>query len=180
MDKYEEWMKQWNTYKFNWTESEESIKAFVLNVIPPEGGYSTMLHFELALEIDRYIGLQTRINQKEKCIQIYHGSHIKPSIYFHDEDVSSRYPWSVNYSMSASAMTATKDPIDVQDEFGFISLRLEDFRRVYILKLVKVLKSMGFAVLHGVVSSGTRSIGESSRRLYTKIPSVDDPIWNYI
>ena len=173
-------MKQWNTYKFNWIESEESIEAFVLNVLPPSGKYSTMLHFEIALEIERYIGMRTRINQKGKCIQLHDGSHIKPSIYFHDEGVSSRYPWSVNYSMSVSAMTATDDPIDVKDEFGFVSLRLEDFRRIYILKLVKILKNMGFAVLHGVVSSSTHSIGENSKRLYTKIPSVDDPIWKYI
>ena len=177
---YEAWMKQWNTYKFNWIESDDVIDAFVLNVVPPDKKYSTMLHFELTLEIDRSMGFKTRINQKEKRIDIQTGSPLKPSIYFHNEGVCSRYPWTVDYGMTVNSMTATTEPLDIQDDLGFVALRLEDFRRVYILKIVMIMKRMGFGVLHGVVESGKHVVGGSSKRFHSKIPNVDDPIWMYV
>lgn len=182
MDRYEAWMKEWNTYKFNWVDSRDVVDAFVLRVIPPKKKYSTMLHFELALEITRYTGLGARIIQKRRCIEISDGSPANqtPSIYFHDKDASSRYPWTVDYGVTVGAMTATTDPVGVDDEFGFVSLRMENFRRVYVLKMVMVLKKMGFGVLHGEVESAGYRTWDSSDRYHSKLPSCDDPIWMYV
>lgn len=180
MDKYEAWMKQWNTYKFNWIDSVETVDAFVINAVPPRREYSTMLHFELALEIGRSTGYKTRINQKGRCIEVLDGSTPKPMILFHDDEASSRYPWSVDYGMAVDSMTATYDPVDVTDEFGMVSLRLVGFRRVHVLKVVRILKNRGFGVLHGLVASSSGVTGESSTRFHSKLPSNDDPIWKYV
>jgi hypothetical protein len=180
MERYEAWMKEWGTYKFNWIDSTETVDSFVINAIPPDNKYSTMLHFELALEIERWFGCKTRINQKERRIEMHDGSHLRPSVCFHDKKACSRYPWAVEYGMRVGPMTATTDPIDVVSGFGFVSFRLDDFRRVCVLKIVLLLKSMGFGVLHGVVSSKTDSVGEPSRSHLSKIPRNDDPIWKYV
>ena len=47
MDRYEAWMKEWVTYKFNWINSHDRVDAFVLNVIPPGNKYSTLLHYQM-------------------------------------------------------------------------------------------------------------------------------------
>ena len=178
MDRYEAWMKEWRTYRYNWVDSDEIVDAFVINAVPPRKKYSTMLHFELSLEISRSTGFRTRINQKEKCIELFNGSPLKPSILFHDEGACSRYPWSsVDYGMTVGSMTATEDPLDVQDAFGFVSLRLVDFSRSCILKVAKIMKQMGFGVLHGSVESTDHIVGGTSRRFLSKLPDQDDPVW---
>ena len=177
MEKYEEWMKQWNVYRFNWTESEERVDAFVINAIPPFRNYSTMLHFELVLEIARVTGLNAGINQGKKCIEVPDGYVMVPSIYFNKKESCDNYPWSVNYSMMVNSMTANDDSVDVLDGFGVLSLRLVDFRRVHILKIVKAMKYLGFGVIHGEIGSDSYTMGEPSNEFYSKLPRIDDPIW---
>lgn len=177
MEKYEEWMKQWNVYRFNWVESTERVDSFVINSVPPLRKYSTMLHFELALEIARVTGLSAGINQRERCIEVPDGHVVTPSIYFNNKESCDKYPWSVNYSMMVSSMTANEDRIDVLDRFGVLSLRLSDFRRVHILKIVKAMKGLGFGVVHGEIGSDSYNVGEPSTQFYSKLPRIDDPIW---
>ena len=179
MDRYEAWMKDWTTYKFNWINSEERVDAFVLNAIPPGKRYSTMLHFQLSLEISRVTGHGSRINQKNKCIEVPDGYQLVPSIHFQDTDACSRYPWSVRYSM-LNGSEVSDDEVDVLDRFGLVSFRLTDFRRVSVLKIVRAMKLLGFGVLHGEVGSDEYRSSEPSGRSHSKIPVVDDPIWMYV
>lgn len=179
MDRYEAWMKDWTTYKFNWIGSEERIDAFVLNAIPPDKKYSTMLHFQLSLEISRVTGHGSRISQKNKCIEVIDGYPLTPSIHFQDIEACSRYPWSVRYSMLTGS-EVSEDEVDVLDRFGIVSFRLTDFRRVTVLRIIKAMKFLGFGVIHGEVGSDEYRSVEPSGRFYSKIPVVDDPIWMYV
>lgn len=172
-------MKDWATYKFNWMDSEERIDAFVLNAIPPDKKYSTMLHFQLSLEISRLTGHGSRINQKNKCIEVLDGYSLVPSIHFQDTDACARYPWSVRYNM-LSGSDVSEEEVDVLDRFGLLSFRLTDFRRVSVLKIVKAMKLLGFGVIHGEVGSDDYRSAEPSGRFHSKIPLVDDPIWMYV
>ena len=179
MDRYEAWMKDWGTYRFNWIDSEERVDAFVINVIPPGRKYSTMMHFQLSLEISRLTGHGSKINQRNKCIEVQDGYPLVPSIHFQDIDACSRYPWSVRYSM-LNGSDVSDDEVDVLDRFGMVSFRLTDFRRVSILKTVKAMKLLGFGVVHGEVGSDGYRMVEPSARFHSKLPVVDDPIWMYV
>lgn len=180
MDRYEAWMKEWVTYKFNWINSHDRVDAFVLNVIPPGNKYSTLLHYQISLEIYRLTGHKSKINQKNKCIEVRDGYQIIPSIHFQDVNACAKYPWSVSYSMLIGS-DVSDEGVDVVDRFGLVSFRLTDFRRVTILKIVKAMKTLGFGVLHGEVGSNDyRSDKDSGSVVHSKIPILDDPIWMYV
>lgn len=177
MEKYEEWMKQWKQFKHTWIDSSERVTSFVVHAVPPKNKYTTMLHYELSLEIERYTGTKTKINQSEKCIEIHDGSPLRPSIYFHPDDVSLAYPWSVSYSMRVDSMTADNVPLQVLDRFGFVSLKLNGFQRITILQIVKAMKNLRFGVLHGVIDSCEGKVGGLNTRYLSKLPDRDDPVW---
>ena len=183
MDTYDSWTKNWRKWRDEWIDSEDKITCFVISAVPPSRIYTTRTHCELIMSISDFTNYKTSESNDIDCIKINDNTAIRPFVRFHTEKARKNFPKKTKFKgeigMAITNMKSNDTPLDVLDNFGFISYELHYFTRVNILKTVIALETSGFGVLHdgGVVGSLEESVGEYSTRYKNRLPNRDDPVW---
>lgn len=182
METYEPWMKSWKKWKHEWIHSDDHISCFVVNAIPPDRKYSSHTHHVLSHTIGIICNSKTRVNYKEKTIIVPDGTSMLPSIEFGTKKARDNYPFVVKCEIDMMEPETSFENLDILDRFGIISYNLLNFKRVYILKIVLAMESIGFGVIHngGIVKSSKECVGEESNRYNIRLPYTGDPIWRYV
>ena len=183
MEAYVLWLEQFRKFKNKWIHSDDKISCFVVHAIPPGHSYSTKMHCDLVSAIGSRCRTKTRINHREKYFVVEDGTPLKPTVSFKNDKSRKNYPVDLDFDhdfpSAVTKMKASSRHMDVLDSFGVISYKLDDFKRVNILRLVRAMESLGFGVLHngGLICSDAESIGEPSDRFLSKLPHREDPVW---
>lgn len=71
-DVYLDWIKKWRKWRHAWTESDDVVVEFCIQIIPMDGKYSLNDHAELCHQINTTIG-RSRIS-KDGVMEIRHST----------------------------------------------------------------------------------------------------------
>ena len=186
MEAYVLWLEQFRKFKHKWIHSDEKVNCFVVHAIPPGHTYSTKTHCDLVAAIGLRCQARTRINHREKSFVVEDGTPLKPTVMFKNDKSLKNFPNDLDFDhdfrRAVTKLKASSRHIDVLDSFGIISYKLQDFKRVNILRVVRAMESLGFGVLHngGLICSDSDSAGEPSDRFLSKLPHREDPVWFFV
>lgn len=155
---YADWLCKWRVWRKTWIESDDPVVYFHLQFLAKMGKYSPDDHGDFAARVSETIGSTTI--DRQGTLQVNNHATVRPTI-----------------SM-IEANSALKDTLH-QDRFGIVSLNLEFFSRLEILKIALILEGLGHGVIHD--SGRVVSRGYSKSKIVPKqMPFRDDPIWNIV